>query len=73
MRDWQYIISLACFGVSVVLVLAGIVSMPLWLGWAGALPPAIICGGLVTYFYWGPRPDLRPKGSRDGTNRHRHA
>ncbi len=73
MRDRQYIASLASFAAWTVLAFTGIVALPLWLGWAGALPPAIICGGLLTYFYWGPRPDLRPSRRRHGSDRGHHA
>jgi hypothetical protein len=72
-RDRQYAASLAGFTVSMLLALAGIVALPLWLGWAGAVPLVILCGGFLAYFYWGPRPDLRPSGCGDGRDQERHA
>ncbi len=65
--------SLASSALGIVLALAGIVALPLWLGWAGAVPLVVVGGGCVAYFYWGPRPDLRPNRRSDGTDCERHA
>jgi hypothetical protein len=67
--DRQYISSLGIFGVVAVVTLIGIESLLLWLGWAGGAGLLAIAGGFLAWFYWGPRPDLTPRGDdpeRDG-------
>ena len=63
MRDRQYLSSLAISAAVLVLVLIGLAAVPLWLGWAGAAAVGTAAGGFLAWFYWGPRPDLRPAGS----------
>jgi hypothetical protein len=43
-----------------VLALVGIAAVPLWLGWPGVAALGAAVGGFLAWFYWGPRPDLRP-------------
>ena len=69
MRDRQYASSLALFVVVLVSVLVGLAAVPLWLGWAGAAALVTIAVGFLVWFYWGPRPDLRPGGSVSGRKR----
>jgi hypothetical protein len=68
-RDRQYFCSLVIFCVVGGVTIAGIVSLPYWLGWAGALGLLAIGGGFLAWFYWGPRPDLKPRGPGEGLDR----
>jgi len=68
--DRQYVSSLGIFVVVAVVCLIGIMSLPLWLGWAGVAGILAIAGGCLAWFYWAPRPDLTPRGDEpepDGT------
>ena len=69
MRDRQYVSSLALSIAVLLLVLIGLVAFPLWLGWPGVAVLVAIVGGFLVWFYWGPRPDLRPGGSVSGRKR----
>ena len=64
MSDRQYLSSLAISAAVVVAALGGIVSLAFWLGWGGVVGFMTIMGGFLTWFYWGPRPDLR-SGEQD--------
>jgi hypothetical protein len=63
--DRQFLASLAISGVAAAAALAGIVALPLWLGWAGLAGLGLTAGGFLGWFYWGPRPDLTPRGRVD--------
>jgi len=63
LRDRQYLSSLTLFVVVLALVLVGLAAVPVWLGCAGVTALVTIAGGFLAWFYWGPRPDLRPGGS----------
>lgn len=69
MRDRQYINSLLVFALVAGATLAGIVSLPYWLGWGGAVGLLTIAGGFLAWFYWGPRADLKPRGRGDRPDR----
>lgn len=69
MRDRQYISSLSLSIGVLLLVLIGLAAVPLWFGWAGVTLLVTAAGGFLVWFYWGPRPDLRPRGSPDGRMR----
>jgi hypothetical protein len=69
LRDRQYVSSLALSIGVLVLVLVGLAAVPLWLGWAGVAILVMVAGGFLVWFYWGPRPDLQPRDSRDGRTR----
>ncbi|HSB78868.1 MAG TPA: hypothetical protein VLM91_08775 [Candidatus Methylomirabilis sp.] len=60
MPDRRYLVSLAISVAVVVAALGGIVSLTYSLGWGGAVGSLAILGGFLGWFYWGPRPDLRP-------------
>jgi len=62
MRDRQYYASLAMFAVVALLGVGGLVSLGWLLGWAGAAGLLALLGGFLGWFYWGPRPDMKPKG-----------
>ena len=62
MRDRQYLVSLASFAGAAAVAFAGIVALMVWLGRAGLVGLLIIAGGILAWFYWGPRPDLQPRG-----------
>jgi len=64
--DRQYFASLAIFSAVAVATLTGMVSLLLWLGWAGLVGILTMAGGFLARFYWGPRPDLKPKCRDDG-------
>jgi hypothetical protein len=64
MRDCQYVSSLAVTAAVLGLGLGGLVSVPLWLGWMGAIGLLTAVSALLAWFYWGPRPDLTPKDGR---------
>ncbi len=66
MWDRQYISSVAVSAAVLVLALAGLVSLPLWLGWGGAVALVILAGGFVAWFYGGARPDLPPREHTEG-------
>jgi membrane-associated phospholipid phosphatase len=68
-RDRQFLSSLALFAAVFVAVLIGLAAVPLWLGWAGVAAVGAATGGFLAWFYWGPRPDLRPAGSADRKKR----
>jgi len=68
-RDRQYVSSLAVTAAVLTLSLAALVSVPLWLGWAGAACLLAIAGGFLIWFYRGPRPDLPARGWTDGGER----
>lgn len=68
MWDRQYFSSLAIFAAAVVATFSGIMSLLLWLGWLGLVGLLTVVGGWLAWFYWGPRPDLKPKGSDDEFN-----
>lgn len=71
MRDRHYVTSLALSLALAVLALLGIAAIPVWLGWPGVAALWAAVGGFLVWFYWGPRPDLRPGGTTDGrTSRH---
>jgi len=63
--DRQYVASLGIFAAVAVLTSIGVVSVLSWVGWAGAAGLLAMVGGFLVWFYWGPRPDLVPRG--DGT------
>jgi hypothetical protein len=67
--DRQYVSSLAVSIGMLALGLVGLAAVPLWLGWPGAAALALIAGGLLVWFYWGPRPDLRPVTPGDAGKR----
>lgn len=69
MRDRQYVSSLVLSIAVLALVLVGFAAVPFWLGWPGAAVLVAIVGAVLVWFYWGPRPDLRPSGSVDGRKR----
>lgn len=69
MRDRQYLCSLVVFAVVAGVAIAGIVSLPYWLGWAGAVGLLAIAGGFLAWFYWGPRADLKPRGPGETLDR----
>jgi hypothetical protein len=69
LRDRQYLSSLALSAAVLVLVPIGLAAVPLWLGWAGVAAVGTAAGGFLAWFYWGPRPDLRPGGSVDRKKR----
>ena len=48
-----------------VTTISGIVSLLLWLGWLAVLGIPAMAGGFLAWFYWGSRPDLRPRGLAD--------
>ncbi len=61
MGDRQYLVSVLLSGAVFLLVLAGLVALPLWLGWPAALGLGVVAGALLAWFYFGPRPDLEPR------------
>ena len=65
MWDRQYFISLVLFAVASVATFTGFVSLLLWLGWPGLVLLLAIVAGFLTWFYWGPRADLKPEGRGD--------
>jgi len=69
LRDRQYVSSLALSIGVLVLGLLGLAAVPLWLGWAGVAVLAMMAGGFLVWFYGGPRPDLRRRGSADRRKR----
>ena len=69
MRDRQYLSSFAISAAVFVLVPIGLAAVPFWLGWAGVAAVGTAAGGFLAWFYWGPRPDLRPAGSADRRKR----
>ena len=62
MRDRQYFLSLAGFMGVAGLVFVGVVSLLVWLDCAGSVGLLAIVVGILSWFYWGPRPDLKPRG-----------
>jgi hypothetical protein len=60
--DRQYFTSLAISVAAAIVILAGMVSLICWLGVAGLAGLATIAGGLLAWFFWGPRPDLTRRG-----------
>ena len=62
MRDRQYLASLAGFAGVAAVLFAGIVVLMVWLGCAGLVGLLTVAGGILAWFYWGPRPDLDPRG-----------
>jgi hypothetical protein len=64
-HDRQYVSSLALSVAGLVAVYGVLTAVPLWLGWAGAAALAATAGGLLAWFYWGPRSDAQPGGSAD--------
>ena len=62
MRDRQYFLSLAGFMGVAGLVFVGVVSLLVWLGCAGSVGLLAIVVGILSWFYGGPRPDLKPRG-----------
>lgn len=65
MHDRQYFSSLALSVAGLAAVYGVLTAVPLWLGWAGAAALAAMAGGLLAWFYWGPRRDAQPGGSVD--------
>jgi hypothetical protein len=61
-RDRQYVSSLMIFASAVVGTLAAIVFLLVWLGWGGLVVVLTFPVVFLAWFYWGPRPDLAPKG-----------
>jgi hypothetical protein len=61
--DRQYLSSLALSVAGLAAVCGALTAVPLWLGWAGAAAVAAMAGGLLAWFYWGPRSDTRSAGS----------
>lgn len=72
MRDRQYLASLALSVGVLVLVLVGLAAVPLWLGWAGVMAVVAMAGGVLAWFYWGRRSDVRPGGRVDRGKRPDH-
>jgi hypothetical protein len=64
-HDRQYCASLALSVAGLAAVYGVLTAVPLWLGWAGAAALAATAGGLLAWFYWGPRSDAQPGGSAD--------
>jgi hypothetical protein len=64
-HDRQYVSSLALSVAGLAAVYGVLTAVPLWLGWAGAAALAATAGGLLAWFYWGPRSDAQPGGSAD--------
>jgi len=62
MRDRLYCASLGMSALAAIVTVGGIVSFSWALGWAGAAGLLAAVGGFLGWFYWGPRPDLNPKG-----------
>ncbi|MEI8190394.1 MAG: hypothetical protein WCI75_11830 [candidate division NC10 bacterium] len=62
MRDRQYLVSLAGFAGAAAVVFTGIVALMVWLGWAGLVGLLTVAGGILAWFYRGPRSDLQPRG-----------
>jgi hypothetical protein len=60
--DRQYVASLGIFAAAAVFTMIGVASLLRWLGWVGAAGLLAIAGGFLVWFYWGPRPDLIPRG-----------
>jgi len=63
--DRQYFTSLAISAAAAVATFTGLVSLLLWLGWAGLVGLLTIAGGFLAWFYWGPHPDLTRRGRGD--------
>jgi hypothetical protein len=61
MRDRQYFVSLAGFVGIAGLVFAGAATLLVWLGRAGSAGLMAIVAGILAWFYWGPRSDLKPR------------
>ncbi len=71
--DRQYIASLATFLAAAAAALAALTLLVLWLVWVGLAMLALIVGGSLLWFYWGPRSD-RPNAPRTrSSNGTRHA
>ena len=68
MRDRQYCSSVVISAAAAIATLIGIVFLLLWLRWAGLIGLSMSAGGLLAWFYWGPRPDLKPKSRGDQFN-----
>jgi hypothetical protein len=66
MGDRHYVTSLALSLALAVLALLGIAAIPVWLGWPGVAALWAAVGGFLVWFYWGPRPDLRPDDTSVG-------
>jgi len=64
-HDRQYVSSLALSVAGLAAVYGVLTAVPLWLGWAGAAVLAALAGGLLAWFYWGPRSDAQPGGPVD--------
>jgi hypothetical protein len=63
MRDRQYLLSLATTVIISACIAAGLLC-GLWLsGWQGIIGVLLITSGMIGWFYWGPRPDLKPGGA----------
>ncbi len=65
--DRQYIASLAISAAAAAAALAALTLLVLWLAWVGLAMLALVVGGSLTWFYWGPRSD-RPDSARIGAS-----
>ncbi len=65
MWDRQYFTSLALFVFAAVTACAGVAFLLLFLGWPGLVALLAMAAGFLGWFYWGPRPDLKPRARGD--------
>jgi hypothetical protein len=63
--DRQYCTSIVIFAAATVVVISGIVWVLFRLGWLGVVGLVAMAGAWLAWFYWGPRPDLNPRGRDD--------